>query len=88
VHENDVGGLIDYFMPVLGGRKSLDRTNSLKEFQDIFAIIKPPEVVGRSESDEYFAEMMVAGAGPDAINPNGRRAREVPDHLRSPAECA
>ena len=30
VREKDVGGLLDYFMPVPGGRKSLDRRNSLK----------------------------------------------------------
>ena len=67
VRENDVGGLIDYFMPVPGGRKNPDRRNTLKEFQEIFTVIDPPEVVGRSESDEYFAEMMVAGPDPTRL---------------------
>ena len=36
VYENDAAGLINYFMPVPGGRKSLERGNTVKEFRDIF----------------------------------------------------
>ena len=61
VHENDVGGLLDYFMPAPGPRKDPDSVNSLEQFQEIFTVIKPPDVVDRCETDEYFAEMMVAG---------------------------
>ena len=34
----DVGGLLDYFMPVPGGVKDRNRTRTLKEFRDIFEI--------------------------------------------------
>jgi arachidonate 15-lipoxygenase len=91
VHEDDIAGLVDYFMPVPGGRKRLDPGNTLKEFQDVFAVIKPPEVLGRSDSDEYFAETMVAGPDPTRL----RRLDAVPgkfpltsDHLRSVPELA
>jgi arachidonate 15-lipoxygenase len=91
VHSNDVAGLLDYFMPVPGGRKSLDRGNTLKEFLEVFAVIKPPEIVGRSESDEYFAEMMVAGPDPTRL----ARLDAVPgkfpltsEHLRSVPELS
>ena len=67
VHEDDIAGLVDYFMPVPGGRKRLDPGSTLKEFQDVFAVIKAPEVVGRSDSDEYFAETMVAGPDPTRL---------------------
>ena len=48
VHENDVGGLLDYFMPAPGPRKDPDSVNSLEQFQEIFTVIKPPDVVGWS----------------------------------------
>ena len=67
VHDDDIAGLVDYFMPVPGGRKRLDPGNTLKEFQDVFAVIKAPEVVGRADSDEYFAETMVAGPDPTRL---------------------
>ena len=90
VRNNDVGGLLDYFMPVPGGVKDRDRTRTLKEFQNIFEIIQPPDVVHRSESDEYFAEMMVAGPDPTRLT----RLDAVPDkfpitteHLQSVPEA-
>ena len=91
VHEKDVGGLLDYFMPVPGGRKSLDRRNSLKEFQGVFTTIDPPEVVGRSESDEYFAEMMVAGPDPTRLTRLDAVPGKFPltsEHLQSVPELA
>jgi arachidonate 15-lipoxygenase len=91
VHDSDVAGLLDYFMPVPGGRKRLDRGNTLQQFRDIFALIKQPEVVGRSQTDEYFAEMMVAGPDPTRLT----RLDAVPDkfpittqHLHSDPELA
>jgi arachidonate 15-lipoxygenase len=91
VRNNDVGGLLDYFMPVPGGVKDRDRTRTLKEFQNIFEIIQPPDVVDRSESDDYFAEMMVAGPDPTRLT----RLDAVPDkfpitmeHLQSVPELA
>ena len=91
VRNNDVGGLLDYFMPVPGGVKDRDRTKTLAEFRNIFEIIQPPDVVDRSESDEYFAEMMVAGPDPTRLT----RLDAVPDkfpitteHLQSVPELA
>jgi arachidonate 15-lipoxygenase len=91
VRNNDVGGLLDYFMPLPGGVKDRDRTRTLKEFRDIFEIIRPPDVVDRSESDEYFAEMMVAGPDPTRLT----RLDAVPDkfpisteHLQSVPDLA
>ena len=55
VHENYIGGLIDYFMPCWGAEKSLDDSRR---------------------------------AGPDATDPTGRGARQVPAHLRTPAQRA
>jgi hypothetical protein len=62
---------------------------TLKEFQNIFEIIRPPDVVDRSESDDYFAEMMVAGPDPTRLT----RLDAVPDkfpitteHLQSVPE--
>ncbi len=91
VRNNDVGGLLDYFMPVPGGIKDRDRTSTLQAFRDIFEIIRPPDVVDRSESDEYFAEMMVAGPDPTRLT----RLDAVPEkfpittvHLQSVPELA
>ncbi len=91
VHENDVAGLVDYFMPVPGGRKRLDPARTLQEFQDVFALAKPPEVVNRADTDDYFAEMMVAGPDPTRLT----RLHAVPGkfpltsaHLASVPELA
>ena len=91
VRNNDVGGLLDYFMPVPGGIKDRDRTRTLEAFRNIFEIIRPPDVVDRSEFDEYFAEMMVAGPDPTRLT----RLHAVPDkfpitteHLQSVPELA
>jgi arachidonate 15-lipoxygenase len=91
VRERDVAGLLDYFMPVPGGRKNLDRARTLKEFQDVFTVINPPDVVNRSESDEYFAEMMVAGPDPTRLNRLDAVPGKFPltsEHLQSVPELA
>src|SRR4051794_27791179 len=36
VREDDIAGLVDYFMPVPGGHKGADTAKTLKEFQDVF----------------------------------------------------
>ncbi|MFD8500918.1 lipoxygenase family protein [Amycolatopsis sp. NPDC059657] len=91
VKQDDIAGLVDYFMPVPGGTKRLDPAKTLKEFQDVFALLKPPEAVGWFESDEYFAENFVAGPDPTRLV----RLDEVPgkfpltsDHLASVPELA
>ena len=91
VRNNDVGGLLDYFMPVPGGIKDRDRTSTLQAFRDIFEIIRPPDVVDRSESDEYFAEMMVAGPDPTRLTRLDAVPEKFPittEHLQSVPELA
>ena len=91
VRNNDVGGLLDYFMPVPGGLKDRDRTSTLQAFRDIFEIIRPPDVVDRSESDEYFAEMMVAGPDPTRLTRLDAVPEKFPittEHLQSVPELA
>ena len=91
VREKDVGGLLDYFMPVPGGRTNPDRMNTLKEFQEIFTVIDPPDVVARSETDEYFAEMMVAGPDPTRLTRMDTVPGKFPltsDHLRTVPQLA
>jgi arachidonate 15-lipoxygenase len=91
VRNNDVGGLLDYFMPVPGGIKDRDRTSTLQAFRDIFEIIRPPDVIDRSESDEYFAEMMVAGPDPTRLTRLDAVPAKFPittEHLQSVPELA
>jgi len=91
VRNNDVGGLLDYFMPVPGGIKDRDWTSTLQAFRDIFEIIRPPDVVDRSESDEYFAEMMVAGPDPTRLTRLDAVPEKFPittEHLQSVPELA
>ena len=91
VRENDVGGLLDYFMPVPGPRRDPDSLNSLEQFQEIFTVIKPPDVVDRCETDEYFAEMMVAGPDPTRLTRLDAVPGKFPittEHLHSVPELA
>jgi arachidonate 15-lipoxygenase len=91
VHTADVGGLLDYFMPVPGGVKDRDRARTLEEYRDIFEIIDPPDVVDRSESDDYFAEIMVAGPDPTRLTRLDAVPGKFPitsEHLRSVPELA
>lgn len=91
VHETDVGGLLDYFMPVPGERKDPDRVTTLKEFREIFTTIKQPEVVDWCETDEYFAEMMVAGPDPTRLTRLDAVPGKFPitsEHLHSVPELA
>jgi hypothetical protein len=41
VHENDVGGLLDFFMPAPGPSKDSNSVNSLEQFQEIFTVAGP-----------------------------------------------
>jgi arachidonate 15-lipoxygenase len=91
VHDQDVGGLLDYYMPTPGPEKHSHRTDTLRDYLETFATIKPPEAVNRCETDEYFAEMMVAGPDPTRLT----RLDSVPgkfpittEHLQSVPELA
>jgi arachidonate 15-lipoxygenase len=67
VKNDDMAGIVDYFMPIPGGVNGDPRDKSLREFREVFALGQPPSVVERFESDEYFAECMVAGPDPTRL---------------------
>ncbi|MDX6279743.1 MAG: arachidonate 15-lipoxygenase [Kribbellaceae bacterium] len=67
VREDDMGGIVDYFMPVPDGVKGDIRDRSLQDFRDVFALIQPPSIVDRFHTDEYFAENFVAGPDPTRL---------------------
>lgn len=91
VREDDMAGIVDYFMPVPGGVTGDVRDRSLQDFRDVYALIQPPSVMERFHSDEYFAENVVAGPDPTRL----MRMTHVPgkfpittEHLTSVAELA
>lgn len=91
VHEGDANGVMNYFMPVPGPRKDPNAVNSLEQFREIFAIFKLPDVVDRCETDEYFAEMMVAGPDPTRLTRLDAVPGKFPittEHLHSVPELA
>ena len=79
-------------MPVPGGRQGpRSDQNPPKSSRTSSTIIKPPEVVDRSESDEYFAEMMVAGPDPTRLTRLDAVPGKFPitsEHLQSVPELA
>ena len=66
IRELDVPGLVDYFMPVPGGMTG-SRDRSLADFRDVFALAGPPAATADFGTDEYFAEMFVAGPDPTRL---------------------
>ncbi|WP_158102866.1 lipoxygenase family protein [Lentzea kentuckyensis] len=68
IRSDDMAGLVDYFMPVPGGTTGEMRQKSLDEFREVFALIQPPSIVERFETDEYFAECFVAGPDPTRLH--------------------
>ncbi|MFD4599231.1 lipoxygenase family protein [Streptomyces sp. NPDC058464] len=91
VHDYDVAGLLDYFMPTPGPRTDADTANTLEQFQEIFTVVKPPDVVSWCETDEYFAEMMVAGPDPTRLTRLDTVPGKFPitsEHLHSVPELA
>ncbi len=91
VRENDMGGIVDYFMPVPGGVTGGVRDRNLQDFRDVFALLQPPSVMERFHTDAYFAENVVAGPDPTRL----RRMTHVPGkfpittaHLATVAELA
>jgi arachidonate 15-lipoxygenase len=67
IRKNDVAGLVDFFMPIPGGEKGRDRLASLEEYRSVFALTEPPPATERFQTDEYFADMMVAGPDPTRL---------------------
>ena len=67
VREGDVGGLVDYFMPDPGDVSNPGELPTLQDYRDIFVKTRLPSVAGRFDSDEYFAEAMVAGLDPTRL---------------------
>ncbi|MGO1052619.1 lipoxygenase family protein [Crossiella sp. CA198] len=67
VREDDMAGIVDYFMPLPGGVTGDVREKSLQDFRDVFALSQPPSVMERFRSDDYFAECFVAGPDPTRL---------------------
>jgi arachidonate 15-lipoxygenase len=68
IRKNDIDGLVDFFMPIPGGEKKRDRLASLDEYRSVFALTEPPPATDRFQTDEYFADMMVAGPDPTRLS--------------------
>ncbi|MFC4944713.1 lipoxygenase family protein [Pseudonocardia sp. GCM10023141] len=67
VRDGDMGGIVEYFMPLPGGVTGDHPDKTIKAFQDVFALHEQPPATADFESDEYFAEMMVAGPDPTRL---------------------
>jgi len=67
VRENDMAGIVEYFMPLPGGVTGDHHEKTVKAFQDVFARVEQPPATADFESDEYFAEVMVAGPDPTRL---------------------
>ena len=67
VRADDMAGLVDYFMPIPGGISGASRDRSLAEFREVFALGQPPSIVDTFQTDEYFAENVVAGPDPTRL---------------------
>lgn len=91
IHANDVAGLVDYFIPVPGGTRDGPRARRLDEFRQVFAVPAVPTVARRFETDEYFAEVMVAGPDPTRLERLAAVPGKFPittEHLQSVPHCA
>jgi arachidonate 15-lipoxygenase len=67
VRAGDMGGIVEYFMPLPGGVTGDHVDKTVKAFQDVFARVEQPPATADFESDEYFAEVMVAGPDPTRL---------------------
>ena len=67
VREGDMGGIVEYFMPLPGGVTGDHRDKTIRAFRDVFARVEQPAATAGFESDEYFAEVMVAGPDPTRL---------------------
>ncbi|MFI9385938.1 lipoxygenase family protein [Kutzneria sp. NPDC052558] len=67
VRENDMAGIVEYFMPLPGGVTGDHHDKTIQAFRDVFARVSPPAATADFESDEYFAEVMVAGPDPTRL---------------------
>lgn len=91
VHEGDANGVMNYFMPLPGPRKDPNAVNSLEQFREMFAVFKLPDAVDWCGTDEYFAEMMVAGPDPTRLTRLDAVPGKFPittEHLHSVPELA
>ncbi|MCW2506760.1 MAG: Lipoxygenase [Actinomycetia bacterium] len=73
IRSGDVPGLVDYFMPLPGGVTG-GREKTIADLRDVFALYSPPPAADEFETDEYFAELFVAGPDPTRL----RRMTAVP----------
>ncbi|HXK19872.1 MAG TPA: lipoxygenase family protein [Polyangiaceae bacterium] len=67
IHDRDVAALVDFFMPLPGGMKSRAAPVTLDAYRALFALAELPAVADRFETDDYFAELVVAGPDPTRL---------------------
>ena len=67
VRAGDMGGIVEYFMPLPGGVTGEHQDKTIKAFQDVFARVPQPPATVDFQTDEYFAEVMVAGPDPTRL---------------------
>lgn len=83
VREGDMGGIVEYFMPLPGGVTGDHHERTVQAFRDVFALVPPPAATRDFQSDEYFAEVMVAGPDPTRLV----RLDRVPDKFPLTSDC-
>jgi len=67
VRAGDMGGIVEYFMPLPGGVTGDHADKTIQAFRDVFARVEQPPATGDFDTDEYFAEVMVAGPDPTRL---------------------
>ena len=67
VRAGDMGGIVEYFMPLPGGVTGDHADKTIQAFKDVFARVAQPTATADFETDKYFAEVMVAGPDPTRL---------------------
>jgi arachidonate 15-lipoxygenase len=67
LYEQDFGKLFAFLMPMTDGMTDWHKPNTLEAYRNIFAPGETPKVAERFATDEYFAEIMVAGPDPTRL---------------------
>jgi arachidonate 15-lipoxygenase len=91
LYEQDFGNIINFLMPVPGGLKDWHKAATLEDYRQVFALYDLPSVAERCASDDYFAELMVAGPDPTRLQRLGSLPAKFPittEHLLSVPEHA
>lgn len=91
LYEQDFGNILAFLMPIPGGLKDWHKAATLEDYRQVFALGDPPAVAERFASDDYFAEVMVAGPDPTRLQRLGSVSAKFPittEHLLSVPELA